>query len=348
ILLQVEGRGNTNHYCRNVVRTKADGSYRLLVYPNQSYLIAVTDDQWAAPSLRGRVVREDEPRKDLNFRLSKGTLIQGKVTVGRDKKPAAGQTITLIEQGAAIARDVGGNWAQREELVRWAVTEKDGRYAIRAGPGDYKFYQSGDKQEILTVQDEKTIERNFHIDRLPRGLLKGEVLAHAVDGKPIAGAIITGESIDALGHAGFEVVADDKGHFETERWLDKMHVYARSPDGKLATIVTIGEDDEEVQMLLVAAGTLKGRIVDKAGQPVAGVRVGCGMRIETDDKPHSQAGVSAETDKDGRFTLPGLVLGARCNVWAATSNASEQLKQLTMERAETQELGDLIFDPPEK
>src|SRR5262245_56985779 len=124
ILLQVEGRGNTNHYFRNVVRTKADGSYSLLVYPNQSYLIAVTDDQWAAPSIRGLLVREDEPREDLTFRLSTGTLIQGKLTLGGDNKPAANQTITLIEQGAAIARDVGGNWAQREELVRWSTTDK--------------------------------------------------------------------------------------------------------------------------------------------------------------------------------------------------------------------------------
>src|SRR5262249_34454594 len=38
ILLQIEGRGSTNHYFRSVVRTGADGSYRLEVYPDQSYL----------------------------------------------------------------------------------------------------------------------------------------------------------------------------------------------------------------------------------------------------------------------------------------------------------------------
>src|SRR5262249_23867305 len=151
--------------------------------------------------------------------------------------------------------------------------DKEGRYFIRVGHGEYKFYRTGDKQENLTVKDEQTIERNFHIDRLPRGLLKGEVLAQAVDGKPVAGVIIKGESIDGLGHAGFEVVADDKGHFETEHWRDKMHLYARSPDGTLATIVTISDDDEDTEILLGAAGILKGCLVDKAGKPVAGVRI---------------------------------------------------------------------------
>jgi hypothetical protein len=330
------------------VRTMADGSYSLLVYPNQSYLIAVTDEEWAAPSLRGILVREDKPRMDLNFRLSKGTLIQGKVTLGRDKKPAAGQTITLIEQGAVIVPAVGGNLAKREDLVRWATTDKDGCYFIRSGPGEYKFYQSGNAQENLTVKDEKTIERDFHIDRLERGLLKGEVLAHGVDGKPVPGAIVQGESIGLTGHVGFDVIADDKGRFETQRWRDKMHVYARSPDGTLATIVTIGDDDEETKILLAAAGQLKGRIIDKAGNPVAGVRAGCRLVIGPEDKPHAQSGLYTETDKDGRFTLPGLVLGARCTVSASTNKASERLKELMIDRAETQDLGDLIFDPPEK
>jgi beta-lactamase regulating signal transducer with metallopeptidase domain len=348
ILLQVEGRGNTNHYFRNVVRTKADGTYSLLVYPNQSYLIAVTDDQWAAPSIQGGVVREDEPRDDLNFRLNKGTLIQGKVTLGRGKKPAANQTITLLEQGAAIARDVGGNWAQREELVRWATTDKDGRYSIRAGPGEYKFYHLGDKQENLTVKDEQTIERNFHADRLPRGLLKGEVLARAVDGKPVPGAIVKSDSIDGYGHVGFEVVTDEKGHFETERWRDKEYVYARSPEGTLATIVTIGEDDEETKILLGEAAILKGRLVDKAGKPVASMRIGYNLVIGPKEKPLAVARLYTEADKEGRFTLPGLVLGARCTVSALADKGVQQLKEMMIDRAETQDLGDLLYDPPEQ
>ena len=331
-----------------MVRTKADGTYSLLVYPNQSYLIAVTDDQWAASSIQGVVVREDEPRGDLDFRLSKGTLIEGKVTFGRDKKPAANQTITLIEQGAAIARDVGGNWAQREELVRWAITDKDGRYSVRAGPGEYQFYHLGDKQENLTVKDEQTIERNFHADRLPRGLLKGEVLARAVGGKPIPGAIVKSGSVDGYGHVGFEVVTDEKGHFETERWRDTEYVYARSPDGTLATIVTIGEDDEETKILLGEAAILKGRLVDKAGKPVASMRIGYNLVIGPKEKPLAVARLYTQSEKDGWFTLPGLVLGARCTVSALTEKAVQQLKELTIDRAETQNLGDLLLDPPEK
>ena len=62
---------------RGAARTNADGGYALLVCPDESYMIAVTDDQWAAPSKMGIVVKEGEPRDGLDFRLGKGTLIHG-------------------------------------------------------------------------------------------------------------------------------------------------------------------------------------------------------------------------------------------------------------------------------
>src|SRR5262249_27037729 len=113
ILLQVEGRGRTSGYYRGVARTRADGSYSLNVYPDQSYLIAVTDDRWAAPSKTGVVVREGQPQKGLDIRLGEGTLLRGRVTLGGDRKPAAGQTITLIEQGSPLPGDLGGGGRER-------------------------------------------------------------------------------------------------------------------------------------------------------------------------------------------------------------------------------------------
>jgi hypothetical protein len=111
----------------------------------------------------------------------------------------------------------------------------------------------------------------------------------------------------------------------------------------------ISEEDEEVKMLLGAAGTFKGRVVDKAGKPVAGVRVGGVLRLGPEDKPTVKFGTYTESDKDGRFTLPGLVQGARCYLFAAARNKpGKELKTLPIDRAETQDLGDMIYDPSEE
>jgi beta-lactamase regulating signal transducer with metallopeptidase domain len=348
ILLQAEGRGNTNHYGRHIARTRADGSYRMLAYPDQSYLIAVTDERWAAPSLKGVVVREGAPRTDLDFRLGNGTLLRGRVTLGPGRKPAAEQTITLVEQGSRLERDFGGTWAQREQLVRWANTGADGGYAIRLGPGDYELHGPAGGREELTVKGEEKIDRDYHLDRLARGPFTGVVLARTVDGTPVAGAVVRGDPVNAGTHAGFEAVADERGRFRAERWHDKMNVYARNPEGTLATVVAVGEDDEEVKIVLVPAGSFRGRIVDRAGKPIPGIRVGCDMHIGPGDKPAGRAGVWVETDRDGRFTLPGLILGARCRVSAYDANAAREVKKQKVEQAEVVDLGELTFDPPGK
>lgn len=141
ILLQAEGRGNTSNYCRVTARTHQDGSFEFQLYPEQSYLIAVTDEGWAAPSISGLIMHEGTQRTDLFVPLGKGTLVSGTVFHKGTGKPLAKTTVTLIEHGAKIDKKaLAGNRALSngsEALVRWTSTDKDGRYTIRVGRGYY-------------------------------------------------------------------------------------------------------------------------------------------------------------------------------------------------------------------
>jgi hypothetical protein len=249
ILIQAEGRGKTSHYCRTLARTRADGTYALALYPEQYYIVAVTDDNWAAPSYTGFNVVENQPQKALDFRLGPGTLIQGKLTVGRDNKPAAKQTITLFQHFHVPAAGGGGGSGHDIDLVRWAETDKDGKYRLRVGSGEYKIWGPETAHVGFTVKSEKKIERDFHVPRLPRGPLRGVVINKA-DGKPVAGAVVYGESVGAAGHAPFRALADAKGRFEGERWRDSMRIYAHNADRTLTGSVTIAEEDEVVKILV--------------------------------------------------------------------------------------------------
>ena len=53
--------------------------------------------------------------KDLDFRLGKGTLLEGRATLGRDKKPMAKQIIDLVEQAPGT----------KAQLLRWAETDAE-------------------------------------------------------------------------------------------------------------------------------------------------------------------------------------------------------------------------------
>jgi hypothetical protein len=168
ILMQAEGRGNTNHYCRTITRTGADGTFAFTLYPEQSYIIAITEKEWSAPSTTGFIMREGEDRDDLFFTLGKGTLVSGTVTHITSGAPLGGKTITVIQKGASIdvkAFGVGVFGEREESLVRWTETDAQGRYAIRLGSGRFQVsadYADEDRGEIF-VGDQPEMQRDFKI-----------------------------------------------------------------------------------------------------------------------------------------------------------------------------------------
>lgn len=172
IMLQAEGRGKTNHYCRKTARTRADGIFEFMLYPEQSYLVAVTDEQWAAPSNSAFLVRQGEERTDLFFTLGKGTLVSGTVRHATTGEPLQKKTVTLIELGAKIDGDaIQGAFpvdSANEQLVRWTSTDDEGRYSIRLGPGTYEVsadYADEDRGQIF-IGDKPELQRDFRI--IPR------------------------------------------------------------------------------------------------------------------------------------------------------------------------------------
>lgn len=169
VLLQAEGRGNTNEYCRELTRTAADGTFEFILYPEQSYIIATLEKDYVAPSTKGFVVHEGEERSDLFFTLGKGTLVHGTVSHRETGAPLKGITVTVIEHGenidlkALMGRPLGNE--PQERLVRWVETDSEGHYSIRLGAGIYEVSADNgedDKGQIY-VGEEPEIKRDYHI-----------------------------------------------------------------------------------------------------------------------------------------------------------------------------------------
>jgi hypothetical protein len=335
ILLQAEGRGTTSMYCRRYARTAADGSYRFRLYPDQTYIVAVLDRDYAAPSHVGIRAKEGEPLKDLHFRLGQGTLVEGRATLGADKKPMAKETIVLVQR----------NSVPRMDLVRWAETDDQGRYRFRIGPGTYELDGPGQESQELVVHDEARIVKDFALARLPMGPLKGVVVTR--DGeRPVAGALVQGESADGSGRGGFEATtADAQGRFAVERWHARAWAYAKSPDGQLAGFAALTAEDAEIKVPLRPATTLVGRLVGKDGKPLPDVRLLVRMEVGPKEALAGSMRLWAQADREGRFVLGGMVPGARCRLSAYTGNTGlTELKEVVIKGPRRIDLEDLVFD----
>jgi RNA polymerase sigma factor (sigma-70 family) len=313
VLAQGCGTGSDRGHAR--VRAAADGSYEMTVQSDESYVVTVVDDEWAAPSHVGVIVREGRPVAGLDFRLVRGTLIHGTLTIGSDRRPAEGREILLVQSGGPLPRELRGNDGSYHEvrMDRHARTDASGRYQFRVGPGAYTVEVSGHiLPESITVEGQEELVHNLGMPRPEMGPISGRVVLAGDPTRGVAGAEIWGICAEPTQNPDLNVVADAEGRFRAERWLKKMVVHAGSPDGSLGGIIEISGDDAEVVFPVGPTATASGIVLDERGKPVAGQELDCGTRVYLGGKDNPwRTGFSPRvvTDERGRFVLPGLVVG---------------------------------------
>ena len=313
VLAQGCGSGDDNGNGRG--RTAADGSYEMTVESNQSYIVTVSDDDWAAPSHIGVIVREGRPVAGLDFRLAPGTLIHGALTIGPDRRPAGGRDILLVQSGGSLPKELQGKGGFYHEvrMGRYAKTDASGRYQFRVGPGSYTVEVSGHiLPEPITVRGQEELVHDLRMPRPERGPISGRIVVAGQPGRGVAGAKVWGIVAEPTQNEDLNVVADAEGRFHTDRWLKKMVVHAESPDRSFGAIIEIIGDDTEIVIPVKPTATATGIILDARGKPVVRTTLDCGRRVYLGGKDNpwwSAFCPRVVTDDRGRFVLPALVVG---------------------------------------
>ncbi len=341
-------------------RTAADGTYAMDLPPEQSYMIGVIDDEWAAKSLSGVIVREGVAQTGLDLALERGSVVWGKVTAGPESKPAAGRPVMLTERGPEVPPGKFKDQAMplNDTFMRVADTYEDGRYAFRVGPGTYQLTgpgQRGDefKPIDLKIVAGRDVERDFHLPRddRPWRTVRGTVRANDAGGAPIAGAVMVVQPIE-FREPEARGSADDRGRFAMPRFTGKVILYARSPAGDFAGYAVIdGDDDPDIALIARPAATARGRVVDENGKPWASLDVYAVVEvglpaIGRDRAPG--AGQMVLTDDDGRFTAAGLPVGTTCRFWSyAPGTNREASHRALVKDTRPFEVPPLVIDRPQ-
>jgi RNA polymerase sigma factor (sigma-70 family) len=300
-------------------RTAADGSYELEVNPSEAYAVFVEDKDWAAPSRLDVIVREGKPGDGIDFKLTRGTILRGTVTVESDNQPVSYLRILLDEVGDPAPeefREEGNRFAVAREASRQVGTTTDaaGRYSIRIGPGTYTLISPPQmRTETITVKDEPELVRDFRMRPRPEvgALLTGRVVVAGAADRGVAGAKLK-IAVANLYTTTLTVTADDEGRFRAERHPDRLVICAKSPDGTLGAIVEVDAQDREVVVTVAPTATATGRLLDEDGKPAANQKLEWGRRVFLDGERRVSALCFAPrvvTDSEGRFTLPSLVVG---------------------------------------
>jgi hypothetical protein len=306
--------------------TGTDGTYSLNACPQGRYILQVVDRDWAA-SPEGLIVRESEPMTGVDFSVAKGTLIRGTVTSGSKRRSVANFVVALSKHGNVFPKDTPkpGDVKRPENRPdrspsRLAWTDTEGRYQFRAVSGSYTLSvvdnpaARSQKTADLTIDDELEILRDFHVEGSQLETLSGVVVGP--DDRPIPGAIIRAlytEPVRPFPNREIRTTGNSAGEFQIERQPVALWLFVSSPDGALASRVQVEAAQNSVTCKLAPAATVVGRLIDD-DIPVADVEVVFRQRF-TSLLPGRRTPLqffnvgSATSDANGRFAMPGLIVG---------------------------------------
>jgi RNA polymerase sigma factor (sigma-70 family) len=341
------GSGQGMDHGQDRARTAVDGTYEMDVNAGEAYAVFVEDKDWAAPSRLDVVVREGKPAGGVDFRLTRGTVLRGTVTVGPGNRPAPGQFIRLDEAGGpapADLREKGDRFVREVRRQFGATTDAAGRYSIRVGPGTYTVMgppRTGD--EKIVIKDQIELVRDFRMPRPEKGPLEGRVVVAGAGDRGVAGAKVEIAAASMLAIP-FAVTADARGRFHAERNLDRLVVCAKSPDGKFGAMVEVGPEDPELVIAVAPTATATGLLLDERGRPAANQQLQWGRRVYVDEEQKISMSCFAPkvvTDSEGRFTLPSLVVGQEYEISLLRENTYHAAGAVRPEKPELIDLGTL-------
>ncbi|WP_165070830.1 M56 family metallopeptidase [Paludisphaera rhizosphaerae] len=296
------------------VRTDDQGRYRASVGPETTYMIEVDDPDWTSRSLHEVLLREDEPRGDLDLTLVKGTILEGRVVAGDEPRPVPNSGVTLIQEGDLLPQEFRRLSASRGTLRKGAVTGADGVYRFRVTPGSYQVKVMMNDAPLQVVVKDESEERRILPDmaQTPATEMSGIVVEVTPEGeRPVPSArlwpVIRGRS------GGFNPIrCDENGRFRGSWWLgpDKGIVFYASATPSLAGFVSPSRGAKEVKVVVAKAAIASGRVVDHNGKPVAGRGVGVTIDSGPDFAAAGHVGYGVTTDAEGRYRFGPVPVGA--------------------------------------
>lgn len=302
---------------RVTVATDPDGTYRFKnVAPGPRYLLASAPGFATIPVYDLNFQKEEAVVRDLTLKIAEG--ICGRV-IGPGGVAVPGATIMAI--GTTSVNSSGRAQTTSNENGEFCLDALlSGDYNVIANARGWRMVPKGGGGNRVSTNTSNCI-----IEMLPEATISGRV-TEVGSGKPITAFTVRmrvhyGSGTPSAPYneetyaqaspdGAFSVAGVPAGDFVVEAWAPGF-----APGFSQNFTVEAGQPVSGIAIQLGQGGTLSGRIVDAAGNPVARAKISTHDNDWSDDEFTKAIGItyptnatSAETRSgdDGRFTITGL------------------------------------------
>lgn len=328
--------------------TDAKGAFRTEIDPNTTVTLEVQvpdENQTLYTSepfyvSEGQVVTKDVqlPRSAkaiIKKSQNKDNAIVGRV-VGPDGKPVAGAKVTLGNT-TVLSRNYGTPTWQGGTIGPASLrTDKDGSFTFNVLMAGRTDLWAEDARNCGFVRDVRTDEVEGEIKLAPKEekvSVKGALLG--ADGKPEAGARVLAYVNTGRPAVAAQTLTDGAGRFSAEftpkenkpnQYVDLLAV---SKSGAIAWKMLPCAPVDGLKIQFKQPAGVSGRVANKDGKPVAGVKVTLYDAADDDYGKMFFLGAmesdvpSAVTDADGRFKISGIPAGGTISLRARHPSYSQ-------------------------
>ena len=277
--------------------TDANGAWKAPLVPPGTYVVTANARGFLPGSTDRLSIGDEEARGGVDFALDDGVVaIRGTVTdIGGGAVAGARVTAT---------RDAATMFGRAELLTftddagRYEISVADGGYDVTAAHEDYT-----DSTRRLAVRG-APVTADFTLT--PGASIRGVVVFR--DGTPVPGALVTASGGRSSKRFNRELTTGDaEGTFHLKglgAGAIELTASGRGAASAAPTIVEldIGEQREDVRVIVDRAFSVSGTLVDKAsGTPVPNVQVGCFSFTS-----RAAAFASSPSGADGAFEIHGV------------------------------------------
>lgn len=241
--------------------------------PNSRLNVQVKHEDYASVGIFWQ--GSDTIPSEYTLKLSPGVQIGG-IVQDEEGQPiegvkVEGATLTNSSGVAVLRPQLGGELATTDKAGRWQITTADDHsltLMLKLSHEDFLSTDSYDHQP--TWQQLRSLE---HVLQMKKGIqLHGKVVD--TEGTPIVGALISlGSDRYMVGHQQQRTDAEGKYHFrnvEAGAQLATICALGKAPEMQL---VEIQKDIEPVDFTLQSGKTIKVRVTDPDGLPLAGIGI---------------------------------------------------------------------------
>ena len=320
------------------VMTDSEGKFSFQALPESTYCIFAYDERLVSePSIMTPIDPETGRQNSATLSIFEGHPITVALTSGTNRRPIAGQSISLFAEYSLTWKESGELRKGTTSRQTFATTNEQGVATAFAPAGDFRasVYNSGWRAEKkITVAPGKDNRIELHRTNDSARPGSGRLVVDRdsrIDWSAVKVSLqsVDGENSDRLTP---QVAATGEFRFETE--ATALAAYANSADGSWAGSTLVSNPSTAFELKLYPTAFIEGQLLDAAGQGVArqtiraipvvyGVstiesgRIGFSQRMEV-------PAIEATTDREGKYRIGPLPRLTQIRLQCKLDSGSEE------------------------